>query len=101
MIQTNNESPTVWSVDELMARLDSDCYLSVVTGSAVVVLIDEPESVEASMDGDDVQLLIDGYQDRLRYLTSRNGALFVYGSANERMKAMMDAPNVSLTYKYH
>ena len=91
MIQTNNESPTVWSVDELMARLDSDCYLSVVTGSAVVVLIDEPESVEASMDGDDVQLLIDGYQDRLRYLTSRN----------ERMKAMMDAPNVSLTYKYH
>ena len=101
MIQTTNESPTVWSVDELMARLDHDCYLTVTTGRAVVILTEEPDSVEAVLQGDDLQSLISKYRSQLRYLTALSGVVVIFGSKNAYIKSMMNPPSPSIGYTLH
>lgn len=92
MIQTNNESPSVWSLDDLMAHLDTDCYLSLVEGGAIIVLLSEPESIEATMNGDDMQALIDTYGSRLVSSQGANGAVLVYGSRNEHVELVLEIP---------
>jgi hypothetical protein len=91
MIRTTNESPTVWSTDELMARLDQDCYLTVVTNDALVILNDESESVEATLNGDDVQDLIDRHAMRLRHIEGPGCITFIFGICNLHMNEMLDS----------
>lgn len=94
MIQTTNESPTVWSVDELMARLDTDCFLYLRGGVAEVISVDDPDSVEATMSGDDLGSLLDSYNSRLRRMDLPARFMNVlYGSANERMAAYAESQN--------
>jgi len=90
MIQATNVSPTVWSVDELMARLDHDCYMSLQATTAVVVLTEEPDSVEATLSGDDMQELVERYGPRLRYVQGANKVMFVFGSGNEQLGELLD-----------